>query len=69
MSHHGSGKKHRCTLCQEHDTASPTRICWRCRPIPHVEVRGDLVHVQGLWPMSTEKALQLAHRLADVLTP
>ena len=64
-----SGQRHQCTVCRERDTASTTRVCWQCRPSPRVEVRDNLVYVDGLPPLTTEKALQLAHRLADVLTP
>ena len=58
-----------CIKCQRRDTANKSRVCWECRPCPGVEVRDGLIHVEGLPPLTSEKALQLAHRLADLLTP
>ncbi len=55
--------------CQNHDTAHKTRVCWECRPCPGVDLRDGLIHVEGLPPLTSEKALQLAHRLVDMLTP
>ena len=57
-----------CTLCGTRDTASTTGLCWECRPCPTVCTDGDgYIRVDGLPPLSRNKAMQLAHRLADVL--
>lgn len=59
--------RRKCSTCGRRDTNSSTGLCWECRPCPTVETRDGLIHIAGLPPLSTDKALQLAHRLADAL--
>jgi hypothetical protein len=40
-----------------------------CRPAPTVRRDGNTVVVDGIGPLPIDKALQLAHRIADQATP
>lgn len=65
-----SEKDHRRTCAQcTRQTASTTGLCWQCRPCPTVELSDGLVQVDGLPPLTVDKALQLAHRIADAVAP
>jgi hypothetical protein len=61
-------QRQRCTNCGR-KTRSVARICLECKPAPAVSRDGAVVHVEGIGPLSTHAALQLAHRLADAVTP
>lgn len=64
-----SKQRQPCTRCSTRHTSSGTGLCWHCRPCPTVNLKDGLVHVDGLAPLTPDKALQLPHRLADALTP
>lgn len=58
-----------CIDCRQRKTRSLTGLCYQCKPTPDVRLDGEKVYIDGLGHMTTDKALRLAHAIADVLTP
>lgn len=56
-----------CRTCQVELTRSATGQCWRCRPAPTVKCEGNALVIGGLGRLTSQQALTLAHRIADVL--
>jgi hypothetical protein len=44
-------------------------MCLQCRPSPAVTSHGGGIYIEGIGQLSTHAALQLAHRIADEVTP
>jgi hypothetical protein len=58
-----------CNRCRKELTRSVTGLCLQCRPAPEVEIVGDMLVVGGGYALPTDKAIILAHRILDALTP
>ena len=56
-----------CIRCPEL-TRSASGLCFECRPAPTVTVNNNVVCI-GAIDIPADKALVLAHRLLDALTP
>jgi hypothetical protein len=58
-----------CIECGTQRTRSASGLCFGCRPAPTVEISGDLCRIGGAFDLPTHKAVVLAHRILDALTP
>ena len=58
-----------CVRCHREITRSATGLCFRCRPAPDVVITGDVCRIGAAFDIPTDKALILAHRILDVLSP
>jgi hypothetical protein len=58
-----------CIQCGATRTRSAAGLCFACRPAPTVEIAGDVCRIGGAFVLPTGKALVLAHRIIDALTP
>ena len=58
-----------CTRCKTRLTRSVTGVCSGSRPVPDVQRDGDNIYVDGLGRMSIDRALRVAHAIADAVTP
>ena len=49
---------------------SATGMCWCCRPEPNVHLEFDgNISIDGFGKLSIDKALRLAHKIIDTVTP
>lgn len=58
-----------CVRCHTETTRSASGLCFQCRPAPTVEIHGDMCRIGGAFDLPTHKAIVLAHRILDALTP
>jgi hypothetical protein len=56
-----------CTDCGRGVTRSITGLCHHCRPL-NIQIEHGYVHIPGLGHLTPERALALAHAIADLLT-
>jgi hypothetical protein len=58
-----------CVKCRTKTTRSASGLCLYCRPAPTVEIAGDVCRIGATFDLPTSKAIVLAHRILDSLTP
>lgn len=58
-----------CVRCHTERTRSASGMCFRCRPAPTVVVEGDMVRIGAAFDLPADRAIVLAHRILDALTP
>jgi hypothetical protein len=58
-----------CIQCREYVTKSVTALCWSCRPVPSIQIIGDICRIGSGFDLPCEKAIVLAHSILDALTP
>lgn len=58
-----------CVKCRTERTRSASGMCFRCRPAPTVEILGDMCRIGGAFDLPADRAIVLAHRILDALTP